>query len=117
VRLRDGACAVCGWQPPASLPAIDTARRLVLVQRDRKAIPTYGIEAEQQQFYRQLLGIAEARGYKPAFAHFKFQERFPGAKPPTEWRSLAPLDPEPHVRTWVRDRLIAYAKARARGAA
>jgi hypothetical protein len=111
--LRTGA-RLAGWAP-ASARVFDTAGRLSLVKRDRKAIPTYDTEAEQQQFYQQLLGIAEARGYKPAFADYKFLERFPGTKPPQAWRSLAPLDPEPHVWTWVQSRLIAYAKAQARG--
>ena len=51
------------------------------------------------------------------FAFYKFQEKFGGAKPPWSWKSLPPLDPEPHVLAWVRSRQIAYAKAQARRSA
>jgi DNA repair protein RadD len=54
------------------------------------------------------LGIE--RGYKPGWAAHKYKEKF-GAFPP--WGSSPqPTPPSPEVRSWVRSRLIAYAKAR-----
>jgi DNA repair protein RadD len=120
VRFRGQQCVVCGWAPRTRGAAVDVIDGdLGLVQRDRRTIPTYGTENERQRFYRQLLGIERRRGYKPGFAFYKYQEKFLGAKPPWSWKSLSPLDPEPHVEAWVRSRQIAYAKAQAkqRGAA
>lgn len=116
VRLRGGECVVCGWKPAPKLPAIDTVGNLGLVQRERKVLPTYGTETERQQFYQQLLGVAQKRGYSPGFAFYKYQERFPGKKPPWGWRSLPPLDPAPHVASWVRARAREFARAQSRAA-
>ena len=118
VRLRGQQCVVCGWAPRTKGAAVDVIDGdLGLVQRDRKVIPTYGTDSERQVFYRQLLGIARRRGYSPGFAFYKYQEKFAGAKPAWGWKSLTPLDPEPHVEAWVRSRQIAYAKAQQKGAA
>lgn len=111
VRLRGRECVVCGWQPAPKFPTIDTAGHLGLVQRDRKAILAYGTDAERQRFYRQLLGVAQGRGYSPGFAFYKFQEKFAGEKPPWEWRSLPPLEPEPQVTSWIRERAREFARA------
>lgn len=118
VRMRGKPCVVCGWTARAKGAAVDVIDGdLGLVQRDRRVLPTYASEAERQAFYQQLLGIAHQRGYSPGFAFHKYQEKFNGAKPPWAWRSLPPLEPEPHVLAWVRSRQIAYAKAQSRGAA
>jgi DNA repair protein RadD len=118
VRLRGQQCVVCGWAPRTKGAAVDVIEGdLGLVQRDRRVIPAYSADTERQLFYRQLLGIAQLRGYSPGFAFYKYQEKFSGAKPEWSWKSLPPLDPEPHVEAWVRSRQIAYAKAQQKGAA
>jgi hypothetical protein len=118
VRMRGKPCVVCGWVPRVKGVGIDVVDGdLGLVQRDRRVLPTYASEAERQNFYQQLLGVARLRGYSPGFAFHKFQEKFGGTKPPYAWKSLPPIAPEPHVLSWVRSRQIAYAKARSRGVA
>jgi superfamily II DNA or RNA helicase len=117
VRLRGQQCVVCGWVPRTKGAAVDFIDgNLGLAQRDRRVIPTYTTEIERERFYWQLLGIAQRRGYSPGFAFYKYQEKFAGAKPPWSWKSLPPLDPEPHVEAWVRSRQIAFARAQAKAA-
>jgi DNA repair protein RadD len=117
VRLRGQHCVVCGWVPRTKGAAVDFIDGdLGLVQRGRRVIPGYATENERERFYRQLLGIAQRRGYSPGFAFYKYQEKFPGTKPAWSWKSLPPLAPEPHVEAWVRSRQIAYARAQAKAA-
>ena len=117
--MRGKPCVVCGWAPRTKGVAVDVIEGdLGLVQRDRRVLPTYASEAER----RRVLSAASRRlrsqrGYSPGFAFHKYQEKFNGAKPPWSWRSLPPIEPEPHVLAWVRSRAIAYAKSRSRGAA
>jgi hypothetical protein len=54
--------------------------------------------------------IGEERAYKPTWAAVQYKEKF-GAWP--QWgASPRPIEPTPEVRSWVRSRLIAYAKRR-----
>jgi len=60
------------------------------------------------EFYAQLLGYAEARGYKPGYAFFAYQDKFgvqPGMAKPE------PQIPKLEVINWLRSRQIARAKA------
>jgi DNA repair protein RadD len=115
VRMRGQQCVVCGWTPRTKGKSVDIIDGdLAAVQRDRRVLPTYVTEAERRLFYQQLLGIARHRGYSTGFAFFKYQEKFAGAKPPWSWKTLPPLEPEPHVLSWIRSRQIAFAKSRAR---
>jgi hypothetical protein len=63
-----------------------------------------------------LVHVASERGYNPGWVWHKYKEKF-GAEP----RGVKPdpIEPTPEVRSWVRSRMIAYAKGRAkqRGAA
>jgi DNA repair protein RadD len=118
VRMRGQQCVVCGWTPRSKAKGIDIIDGdLAQVQRDRRVLPTYATEVERRLFYQQLLGIARHRGYSAGFAFYKYQEKFSGAKPPFAWKSLPPVDPEPHVLSWVRSRQIAFAKSQSRRSA
>ena len=118
VRMRGQPCVVCGWASRTKGKSVDVIDGdLGIVNRDRRVIPTYEAADQRRRFYLQLLGIAERRGYSPGFAFHKYREKFGGEKPPWSWKSLPPIDPEPHVEAWVRSRQIAYAKAQARRSA
>ena len=63
--------------------------------------------AYKTEFYAQLLGFAEARGYKPGYAFFAYKEKFgvqPGMAKPE------PQTPKLEVINWLRSRQIARAK-------
>jgi DNA repair protein RadD len=114
VRFEGQPCPACGWRPrpkPAAVNVIDGD--LGLAQRDRTVA---GPNIDQQRYYRQLMGLAQQRGYKPQFAYYKFLEKF-GRKPPWNWQSLPAETPSPDVVAWVRSRQIAYAKSQARRSA
>jgi len=68
---------------------------------------------DRDRWYAMLLYIAQQRGYKAAWAACKFKEKF-GAYPRWGW-SPQPIPPSPEVSSWVRSRMIAYAKARGVG--
>ena len=55
-----------------------------------------------------LLYIARERGYQPGWAAHKYKEKFGGWP---ESRFVEPIAPDDAMRSWVRSRLIAYAKA------
>ena len=53
--------------------------------------------------------IADERGYKAGWVAYKFKEKF-GSFPP--WGNTpAPIPPTPECRSWVRSRMIAFARA------
>jgi DNA repair protein RadD len=110
IRIAGEPCCACGFLPtPPPLPFTVTDGDLGLVE-GRRAKATVYDPAERAQWHAMLTAIALERGYKPGWAAHKFKEKF-GAFP--AWGSNPePIPPTPEVRSWVRSRLIAYAKAR-----
>jgi DNA repair protein RadD len=110
--LRAGgeACPHCGFKPapPAKyVPFVDA--NLDLVDRNGRMADQYFVEDERADWHRMLTSIAQERGYKPGWVSHKYKEKF-GTWPAR--RHATPLPPSPEVRSWVRSRQIAYAKAR-----
>jgi DNA repair protein RadD len=108
IRTSGDPCSACGWRPqpkPQHIDVIDSD--LAHVERNGKTTAT---PINEQRFYGQLLWIARERGYKSGWASHKFKEKF------GHWPRGNPLPelPDPAVRSWVRSRQIAYAKARGR---
>ena len=114
VRYQGKPCPACGWRPkPKPIPVDVAEGELGAVDRQRRVSAANWSQAEKDTFYRELLGLAEERGYRPGFAYYKFVERF--NVPPTSsdrWRP-SPLPPSDATRSWVRSRQIAYARAKA----
>jgi len=57
-----------------------------------------------------LAGIAAERGYKPGWVAHQYKQKF--GEFPAWGISPRPISPTPEVRSWVRSRMIAYAKRR-----
>jgi DNA repair protein RadD len=116
VRVEGQPCGSCGWHPVKRPKPVEIADgELGYVDRNRVVRRlVYGAE-EKFRFYRQLLYIANERGYQIGWAAHKHKEKF-GEWPPNHWRGSSPLAPSPEVRAFVRSRQIAYAKSRARRA-
>jgi superfamily II DNA or RNA helicase len=111
LRVGGEACRHCGFKPspPAKyLHIIDGD--LGLVDRTGRTVEHAYSAQERADWHAQLTWIAQERGYKPGWTAHKYKEKF-GAWP--VWGSNPePMPPTPEVRSWVRSRQIAYAKAR-----
>jgi superfamily II DNA or RNA helicase len=111
VRVAGEPCFHCGYMPappPRSVEFDDG--ELGPVDRDRRTKPIVYDPAERDRWHAMLVQIGMERGYKAGWSAHKYKEKF-GAWPP--WGSAPqPIPPSPEVRSWVRSRIIAYAKAR-----
>ena len=107
LRLGGKPCPACGFMPrrPAEYVRIQEGD-LGLVQGGKPKAPVY----DRAQWHSMLAYIANERGYKRGWAAVNYKEKF-GAWPPYG-STPEPIIPTPEVRSWVRSRLIAYAKRR-----
>ena len=109
IRVAGEACPHCGFlpqRPPRYVPFVDG--ELGLVDGNRKPKIDLTDPSVRAQWHAMLTHIGEERGYKSGWVAHKYKERFGtwpayGAKP-------LPQTPSPEVRSWVRSRMIAYAK-------
>ncbi len=116
VRIGGGPCAACGWRPTPKPVRVETANgELARVDALTRAAKPQPIGAdEKRRFHAELAWIALERGYQPGFVSAKYREKF-GHWPPN--RNVEPIEPSDATRSWVRSRIIAYAKALQRDAA
>ena len=110
VRVAGEPCSHCGFlpqRPPQPVPIHDG--ELGLVESGQVKPPSYG-EAARTEWHAMFVYIARERGYDPKWPNVNYKKKF-GIWPP--WGSNpAPIAPTPEVRSWVRSRIIAYAKSR-----
>jgi superfamily II DNA or RNA helicase len=112
VGIAGEACWHCGFLPQRPPRAIEIEDgELGLVGRDRHAHGTVYDPAARARWYAMFAHIALERGYQRGWIAHKYREKF-GAWP--DWGAPPqPIPPSPEVRSWVRSRMIAYAKRRA----
>jgi hypothetical protein len=83
---------------------------LGLVDHARRAKPKVYDPVERAHWHAMLTFVANEHNYKPGWAAHKYKEKF-GIWPP--WGSSpTPMPPTAEVRSWVRSRMIAFAKRR-----
>lgn len=110
IRLEGDPCGACGWRPrPKPVHVHVAAGELSALSRDGSRGSS---NIDQRGFYQQLRWIGRERGWSPKAPAAQFRERF-GNWPPFAWNDLPMLVPDPATRSWVRSRMIAYAKGRA----
>jgi len=109
VRLEGRPCGSCGWRPqPKAAPVEVADGELGHVDRSRRVVGKDHSDADMLRWQRELIYIANERGYRPGWAAHKFKEKF-GRWP--RRNDAAPQPASAEVRAWVRSRQIAYAKA------
>ena len=104
-------CAHCGWMPaPRRGHALDFEDgELGLVVGGKAQASRYTLE-QKAEWYRMLVGEALRRGKKPGWAWYLFKDKF-NHEPDRFWDRTAST-PTPEVASFVRSRIIAYAKRR-----
>jgi DNA repair protein RadD len=113
IRVAGEACQHCGFfpqRPPRNVSFLDGD--LGLVDRKSRSARVISDPDERMRWLGMLTSIGAERGYKQGWAAYKYKEKF-GTWPPAK---VAPIPPSPEVRSWVRSRDIAYAKARQKAA-
>jgi DNA repair protein RadD len=109
LRLGGKPCPHCGFlpkQPPRDVFVADG--ELGLVTNGRARGPDYDPET-RRLWHSMFTFIAEERGYKPGWIAHQYRTKF-GAFPP--WGNTPePIPPTPEVKSWVRSRMIAFARA------
>src|SRR5439155_8131655 len=79
VRFEGHPCPVCKWRPQPKPQSVDVADgELGLVDRDRVVKLPQRSGDDELRFYRQLLYIAEERGYQRGWAAHKYREKLGG---------------------------------------
>jgi superfamily II DNA or RNA helicase len=111
IRTAGERCRSCGFLPqrqPQSVDFIDGD--LARLDRNRQPIVA---TADKVRWQRELIHIANSRGYRPGWAAHKYREKF-GHWP--KRNDVHPLPASGEVLAWVRSRQIAYSKAMVKAA-
>jgi DNA repair protein RadD len=110
VMIAGEACFSCGWLPAPKPRAIVLEGELTEISRNGRGKSNIYDPAVRAEWHGMFAHIAAERGYAHGWIAHKYKEKF-GAWP--QWGAVAePIPPTPEVRSWVRSRMIAYAKAR-----
>jgi superfamily II DNA or RNA helicase len=98
-------CPCCGFKPERQ-PNVEIEDGELIELRARRKERAAD---DKQSWYSQLLHIANERGYKPGWAANQYRQKF-GVWP----RGLqeTPVEPTPEVRSYIKSRMIAFAKRR-----
>lgn len=114
LRVGGEACDHCGFMPTRQPKAFVFADGdLAAVDRESRTAQSISDPHERMCWHGMLTHIQMERGYSPGWISHKFKEKF-GTWPAT--RIAQPVQPTPEVRSWVRSRNIAWAKAKERAA-
>jgi superfamily II DNA or RNA helicase len=110
LRLGGKPCPNCGFlprRPGQYVPHLEG--ELGLVTGGRARAPVYDRDTKRR-WYWEFTAIARQLGKNPGWPYHLYLTKF-GEKPDWNWRGLE-SPPTPEVRSYVRSRQIAYAKAR-----
>jgi DNA repair protein RadD len=108
IRVAGEACPHCGFLPQRPPRDVFVAHGELGLVNGGHAQPHAYDPHERARWHAMLTAIADERGYKPGWTAHKYKEKF-GTYP--SWGSRPqPISPTPEVRSWVRSRMIAYAK-------
>jgi DNA repair protein RadD len=92
-------CPACGFAPPQQMP-VCLPGNLNEIQQ-----PTH--DERIIQFYRELKGYAEIKGFRSGWVAHKFKDKF-GNWPPRSFTAFPGAAPSPAVSNWIREMARAY---------
>ena len=99
-------CDECGFEKKKASAIINVPGELQELQAaNRKLV------IDNQQFYSELIAYGKEKGYKDGWASYKYKEKFQ-VMPNGLHRN--PLPPSPQTLSWIKSRLIAYAKGKSK---
>lgn len=109
---RQKVCPCCGEErkPPSGYVETEEGELIPIGGTEAEPKPAKVSMVVKQDWYSSFLGIAAERGYAPGWAYHKFREKF--GIYPAGALSKSAITPLPEVRSWVKSRAIAYAKAK-----
>ena len=114
VMIAGKPCFSCGFMPAPRAEAIVFADgELGEVGVGRVGHAHVHTAQERHAWHGMLEAIRIERSYNKGWERHKYREKF-NTWP--AWGSPQPIDPTPEVRSWVKSRMIAYAKAKNRDA-
>ena len=107
-------CDQCGFEEPAKTLVIETDAKLIKFASPskRRSVPSV---FEQAEFFAELKGHAQARGYASGWASHKFRERFDVWPNDPFIKNVEPTPPSLKTKNWITSRQIAFAKSRRHG--
>ena len=111
VRWAGSPCKSCGWKPrprPVAVAVVD--EDLGHIDRNGVARRPRPTRIEQDRFHAELAWIAIEKAYAAGWIAHKFKEKF--GTWPSSRSAPKPMEPRPETRSWIRSRVIAFAKAR-----
>jgi superfamily II DNA or RNA helicase len=110
-------CPACGFEPTAQTEVIEHDGDLVEVGKGgkvkgkRRAAHEWA-QSDKQDFYSSLLTIRDDRGYKDGWAANQYKDKF-GSYPEKDGLSdIRAQAPSPQVLSYVRHRMIRWAKSK-----
>jgi superfamily II DNA or RNA helicase len=111
------SCPACGYYlAPKARAMMTRDGQLVEISKSGKVAEVLS-ENSRRNFYLELAGLAEMRGYKPGYAAMKYRERF-NVWPPRNWSDhvgrYGGIDPSMATMRWVKSRTIAFHRAKKR---
>ncbi len=109
LRVAGEACWHCGFLPQRAARRVEFHDgELGIVDRSRHAHGNIYDPAERERWHAMLAYTASERGYKSGWVAHQYKKKFKSWPP---WGpSPRPIPPSPEVRSWVRSRMIAFAK-------
>jgi DNA repair protein RadD len=111
LRMGGLPCPACGFLPQRPAQYVKHAEGdLALVTSGRRAGTVNYDPAARERWHGMFAYIAHERGYQRGWVSHKYKEKF--GEWPTWGSAPQPIAPTPEVRSWVRSRVIAFAKSR-----
>lgn len=91
-------CPQCGWKPQIKGKPVEALDEWLtyIYETDPELA-----DENRYQWITMLRVYGAQKGYHEWWAKHKFEERFPGEKPPAGWHHFAPLAPSSAVLHWI----------------